>query len=280
LLSTSENKLVDASNKLPQQSDFTHSAAAGDIEGDGDLDIFIGNTHAPEIWVNDSTGNFTVGKNNLPSLQDPYHTTSHFVDVNGDEHVDLVLGQGSENTQTIVLLNGGNGIFSAPIANALPFFSGLGDFIQAVDVQSANINGDDAPDLFILFTTTNGSTGRAIQVLINNGDGTFSDESMERLSWVELDKSWWLYLHLFDIDGDCDIDILTEGGGESHAFVNNGSGVFARKLTDLPPLFTDGQAFEQIDINNDGVLDIVTQSGNKYFYTLNAESICVSPSSC
>jgi len=282
LLSTSENKLIDASNRLPQQSDFTHSATAGDIEGDGDLDLFIGNIgqipdFSAQIWINDGAGNFSVGVNNLPSQQFSdlgYHLTSHLVDVNGDGHVDLFLGANGGDKESVILLNDGGGTFNAPAPGAVPVFSGLGNDPEAVDVQSANINGDGKPDLFVLLTKP-GSVGRAVQVLINNGDGTFRDESAKRFSWLELDASWWLYLHLFDIDGDCDIDILTEGGGESHAFVNNGSGVFARKLTDLPPLFTDGQAFEQIDVNNDGVLDIVMEAGHNFFYTLNLAPACV-----
>lgn len=42
-LSAPDGKTVNATANLPQQSDFSHSVAAADIEGDGDIDLYIGN---------------------------------------------------------------------------------------------------------------------------------------------------------------------------------------------------------------------------------------------
>jgi hypothetical protein len=41
VLSTPDGKLVDATANIPRQSDFTHSAAAADVNGDGSIDLFI-----------------------------------------------------------------------------------------------------------------------------------------------------------------------------------------------------------------------------------------------
>ena len=81
---------------LPEVSDTTHSAAAGDIDGDGDLDIFVGNGFGgtpqigkhtdPYILINDGFGGFTRSDELLPlevgsrlSAESVYVTTSHFL---------------------------------------------------------------------------------------------------------------------------------------------------------------------------------------------------------
>ena len=102
-LSTAEGKLLDATSGLPQQSlDFTHSAAAGDIDGDSDIDLFIGNVwggtddgKSPEIWLNDGTGAFTVGDDRIPAEVAERNNGAYLdvllVDIDSDGDLDLVL---------------------------------------------------------------------------------------------------------------------------------------------------------------------------------------------
>jgi len=72
VLSAPGGKLVDATDNLPQQNDMSHSAATADIDGDQDIDLYIGNTWGqnmipPQIWLNvGSTGVFTLATGRLP----------------------------------------------------------------------------------------------------------------------------------------------------------------------------------------------------------------------
>ena len=106
----------------------------------------------------------------------------------------------------------------------------------ALDIKSTDLNGDGRPDL--LFVYTRGSpfyVGHAIQVLINNGNGTFRDESVSRLPYVEGNwrLGWVRYLHLVDIDGDCDLDILEQYDNDYPAlYTNDGQGVFTLRTVD------------------------------------------------
>ena len=74
VLSTPAGKLRDATSNLPQRFDFTHSATAADVTGDGSVDLYIGNQYTeaqkipPEILLNDGAGQFRSCVDCLPEL--------------------------------------------------------------------------------------------------------------------------------------------------------------------------------------------------------------------
>jgi hypothetical protein len=73
-LSTPQGGWRSATATLPQVADFTHSAAAADIDGDGDIDIMVGNGYnnerlaleAPYMLMNNGQGVFTRDDGRLP----------------------------------------------------------------------------------------------------------------------------------------------------------------------------------------------------------------------
>ena len=79
------------------------SASAGDIDGDGDLDIWVESTgganFTSHFMVNNGDDTFTVDQNRVPYelLHNPQpeywrHQTSAFVDIDNDGDLDLALG--------------------------------------------------------------------------------------------------------------------------------------------------------------------------------------------
>jgi hypothetical protein len=73
--------------------------------------------------------------------------------------------------------------------------------------------------------------GQYIQVLINNRDGTFRDETASRLPQADNDKPWIKFIELLDIDGDGSLDIGTRLAALEPTsppfYLNDGNGFFS-----------------------------------------------------
>ncbi len=277
ILSEGAGKLRDATANLPQNSDFTHSASTADIDGDGDLDLLsvniFGQTKAnPTLLLNDGTGRFTPSTNSLPESTQKVgvggatFTTGLLADLNNDGKADLLLGSAETNrAPTQVFLNSGSGNFANTTPLALPTpnlrpsstLNGGTGTPTALDVQTLNLNGDALPDLVVVYTNGN-YTAAYIQLLINNGDGSFKDETGTRLP-QDLNNSdpWVKYVHLVDVNSDGHVDILTEPfGGNSAVYLNSGTGQYTRSET-----LAGTAALEPLDIDLDGDVDLVGWNG-------------------
>ena len=73
LIQKQGGRIVDETNaRLPLHSDFTHSSAAGDIDGDGDVDIYVGNISGgdsgPYFLINNGAGVFTQDQTRIPDV--------------------------------------------------------------------------------------------------------------------------------------------------------------------------------------------------------------------
>ena len=274
LLSTSDCHLVNATSSLPQQPDYTHSATAGDIDNDGDVDLYVGNIYGaavipPQIWLNDGTGRFAVASGLLPAAQTDLsqnrYTSSEFVDVNNDGAVDLILGAEDHTTNSVVLLNDGTGHF-ALVPNAMPAKPFASTAI-VLDIKSADINHDGYPDLVLAVTKgVPFYVGRWLQILIGNGQGGFVDQTDTRLPQVDNTKTWFIFVSFADFDGDGNDDLIarvpyqtSSNGSNDHLFAtqdSGGQGIFT-PVALLAPSALDG-VFSLVDRSTNGHRDFLT----------------------
>lgn len=269
VLSSPGGKLVNGTAYCPQQWDFTHSAAAADIDGDGDVDLFVGNIWGqrmipPQIWLNDGTGRFVIATGRLPArqtnLSETGYTTCLFVDVNNDGSADLILGDAGAygGQDSVVLLNDGRGYFRL-LRDAMPPKRWHSTDV-ALDIQAADINGDGYQDLCMAFTKTS-YEGRYIQVFINNRNGTFRDETASRMPLQAENNDFWLkFLELIDLDYDGDADLVTWPIAGEHPlfYLNTGGGYF----NELPPVSgVSPMLWLFLDLDGDGRRDILSSLG-------------------
>lgn len=280
VLSAPGGKLADATANLPQQSDFTHSAASADVNGDGAPDLFVGNLGSttvppPAILLDDGTGHFHVLPDALPGfitsdLPTDRFTRETFADVNGDGAPDLVLLQegglsftGLPWAPSLVLLNDGRGHFSVSPGGLPPPPDPVYD--EGLAIVPVDLNGDGKVDLLAAYSRLGGPSesfyvGRYVQVLINNGDGTFRDETAARLPQNSNNTLSWAYaIRVGDLNGDGKPDFMLSLDGFDGAnepppvYLNNGDGTF--KQISVPGLH---QLTDFADVNRDGRLDIVS----------------------
>lgn len=279
LLQTADGQLEDVtSTNLPVQMTNTQRVACGDIDGDGDIDIYLASLNvttgnfAPQLYLNDGTGHFTLGDpSRLPAILQSVpsqfaNVSASFIDVNKDGHLDLFLGTIDSwdfSPRDLLLLNDGNGYFTPAPDNALPTrYGGLG--WGTVTSRVADIDGDGWPDLINTVNAPNYAEG-AIQILLNNHDGTFRDATDRILqpTWLRtgsLYSQGVVYVdpvYAADFNGDGFVDLLVQGVNQpARLFLNTGPAGGGRlvEVTELLPRPAD--SFAVADFNGDGTTDI------------------------
>lgn len=157
--------------RLPQLADPTQNFAFGDITGDNIRDIVVGNENANRILINNGTGVFNDQSTRIPFITETEETQDvELADVNGDGAIDIYFGnsgfQNGSNPQDRLLINNGNGEFTDQTSDRLPAITTF-----TFDAEFIDIDQDEDLDLII------GNYDGGVRVLINDGDGFFTDES-------------------------------------------------------------------------------------------------------
>ena len=94
LLSNISGKLENSPSNINSTPTLTWTAAAGDIDNDGDIDIFTGSGNNPNyILENNGTGFFTKFTDRLPVFNPSFApSASALSDLDNDGNLDLILG--------------------------------------------------------------------------------------------------------------------------------------------------------------------------------------------
>ena len=130
-------------------------------------------------------------------------------------------------------------------------------------ITVGDIDGDT--DLDLIFANGQGymAAGAPLQlrVFINNGSGTFTDESALRAAG-QLFIARGAELGDVEGDGDLDIVIAQDFSRQPQLLINNGLGFFTNEtLTRMPVMLLGSARAQFADVDNDGDLDIYLISG-------------------
>jgi hypothetical protein len=278
LLSRADGRMDNANANIPSFKNFTHSAAAGDIDGDGDLDLFYNNPETvvankgPYFLLNDGNGVFTSTTRST-TLNGNSFLAAQLVDVNGDKFIDLVQAASGANAGSTgnfgfssVRLGVGDGTFGTPNFSAFPPRP-FGNSASLHDIQPLDFDNDGDLD----FVATGAVVGAAaaqrfVQVLRNNG-GAFADATSQMIPAGFNDptsNNWIIYVHLNDVTGDCVPDLTPQDATQTVSMKGNPTGYGPPQSVQTVGSF----AWEMLDMDDDGGADIVRTSVNhQYFLT-------------
>ncbi|MGA9040271.1 MAG: Ig-like domain repeat protein [Terriglobales bacterium] len=222
---------------------FANSIAVADVNGDGKLDLVVGNQCLSSADCSSGAVTVLLGKSDgtFQSAQafssGGYSANSVVVaDVNGDGIPDLLVADKCltsdcfENGQVAVLFGNGDGTFQP----AQIYDSGS---TTAHSLLAADVNGDGKLDLIV-------SNSDSVGVLLGNGDGTFQDALYTPASY-----GYQGHIVAADFDGDGKIDIASSDGS---LLLGNGDGTFTATTGLIPP----GPGIAVGDLNGDGKPDL------------------------
>ena len=230
---------------------------AGDIDGDGDLDLVSIGDHGNPL-INSQESGIMVWKNNGTGTSWSLNQTGSFGyggvalgDVNNDGKLDIGYAQhhnysGVDLGDQLIEVALGNGTGSS----WTPYDNGLaanGETYGMSGIGFADIDNDGLLDL-----ASNSMTCCAgIHAYKNNGDGTwkqtFGVVGGNGMNMSELGD--------FNRDGNTDWAVSSEIG---NIWKNNGAGVFTHMQTGITQDWT--MKFAVDDVNNDGATDIAVMS--------------------
>lgn len=292
---------VTTSMGIAGQTGLGHAVGWGDIDNDGDPDLGMSNQEGDGFWFyrNDGTvftnitasaglGGLSANKTIICELTgDDYNdllirtrtgtqklfksngdgtfedissvssvassAIYNIADFNNDGLIDLLSVAGSNYS---ILYNNGDATFSSPeIIAPLPDFMGVAVF---------DYNNDGLIDIY---GTTYGENPN--QLLKNNGDGTFTDQTVEA-GLVYTDRAHGIDVGDYNNDGFVDVYLgsYSNSGGGCKLFKNNGDSTFTDVTSSTNTTgHNDTRTTVFIDYNNDGWLDIFSSHHDFYVYS-------------
>ena len=197
--------------------------AVADVDGDGDLDVFVSNWGPDALYLNDGNGKFRDVSKESGLSGSSWGASAAFGDVNGDGLPDLY------------------------VSNYL---------VWTMDKHSPCFQRDVE-----IYCGPAPFPGERDQLYINLGGGRFRDETADRFEESPEAKGLGVVMCDFDHDGDLDIYVANDET-PNNLFVNDGSGSFTdigpesgtALSSDAQPEAGMGVAFA--DYDNDGREDI------------------------
>ncbi len=268
-------------------------AAVGDIDNDGDPDLYVTRFGRNHLYLNGGDGTFTEAGQRAGVAEPGWSTSAAFFDADGDGDLDLYVAKyididfeaipppgkeprcqwfgvdimcgpnGLPGLRDVFFLNQGNGTFSDETEAA-----GLSDPTGSygLGVVTGDFDDDGDVDLYVANDSVPNFLYR------NDGAGGFTETAF--LSGVALSSDGLeqagMGVDAGDLDGDGRLDLFVTNFSHepNNAYFNHGAGLFVDGAGEASmhasSWFALGWGTRMVDFDHDGDLDIFVSNGHVY----------------
>ncbi|MGQ9915217.1 MAG: FG-GAP-like repeat-containing protein [Thermogutta sp.] len=230
-------------------SDHVVSVAAGDVDNDGDVDLWLGRAGRDELWENTGDGQFTRVDALIPNIPEGTFTAAaRMIDVDCDGDLDLLscqLPTAADRGGARLWINNRDGTYREAARELGWNAPGK----PLTNVIWADLDGDRDPDAVLL--PLQGSP----MIWVNDRVGKFRLFDGERTG---LRIAGCVAASAGDFDNDGRLDLLVMTGTENRLCRNLGDFRFEEVAAFAAvPGARGGTAAQFADLDNDGDLDLV-----------------------
>jgi hypothetical protein len=227
---------------LGKQAYRSYAAQLADMNGDGALDVVLGND-APDaklVYMNDGKGRFQAGpRYGVPEW--PSRNTT-VADLNGDGKSDIIVANRSAEVGNFICLNKGRGRFAS---DCMAFSAE-----SATTITAADLDRDGLVDLVVPHRD-----GGQSHVYLAGPGGTYSKS--KRVPFGPPDATIRMTQAAdFDLDGWVDLVAIDDERRSVALYFGRKEGTFSSALT-IDNGSVVPYALAAADLNRDGMIDIV-----------------------
>jgi len=263
---------------------FGKGVAAGDVNNDGWVDLYVTNVGSNQLWLNNGDGTFTDVTESSGTDDPRWSSSATFFDYDRDGWLDLMVLNyvvWSRENQPVCRKSSGARDYCGPNSHKPTpdkLFHNLGDgrfedvtissriaaeYGAGLGVVATDLDQDGWQDLYVANDQMRNT------LWMNRRDGTFENTALMAGAAVNRDgqAEASMGLDVGDVDNDGDMDLfMTHLKSQTNTlYANRGDGIFeditAASGLAGPSVPTTGFGMSFLDLDNDGWLDVVVGNG-------------------